>query len=101
MLHYRQTLSERSVVRFVSLTKDGKEQHHIEHMIDQLLAANEIDLLAISYPLGGLVFNKEPEREWFRRRFKMLQDILQDSWVYQELLEEGVFQVLYVRHKNM
>jgi predicted transposase YdaD len=39
--------------------------------------------------LGGLVFEEENEREAFRRRFRMFQNVLQDSWVYQEILEEG------------
>jgi hypothetical protein len=77
------------LLAFLPLTKGGKEPDNIEQMIERLIAANEIDLLAISYPLGGLVFNKEPEREWFNRRFNMLQDVLKDSWVYQELIEEG------------
>jgi hypothetical protein len=50
--------------------------------------------------LGGLTFNKESEREWFRKRFSMFQDILQESWVYHEIgqqfheqgLEEGRLQ---------
>ena len=78
------------LLAFLPLTKGGKEPDNIEQMIERLIAANEIDLLAVSYPLGGLVFNKEPEREWFKRRFKMLQDVLKDSWVYQELIEEGL-----------
>ena len=78
------------LLTFLPLTKGGKEPDNIEQMIERLVAANEIDLLAVSYPLGGLVFDKEPEREWFKRRFKMLQDVLKDSWVYQELIEEGL-----------
>src|SRR5438270_380807 len=78
------------LLTFLPLTRDGKEPNNIEQIVEQLVAANEIDLLAIAYPLGGLVFDKEPEREWFKRRFKMLQDVLKDSWVYQELIEEGL-----------
>src|SRR5438874_7562379 len=32
---------------------------------------------------------KESEREWLTERFAMYQDILQESWVYQEILQEG------------
>ena len=32
---------------------------------------------------------KESEREWLIERFAMYQDILQASWVYQEILQEG------------
>ena len=39
--------------------------------------------------LASLVFQKESEREWLTERFAMYQDILQESWVYQEILQEG------------
>ena len=56
---------------------------------EKLMAeAEEWDLLAISRLLGGFVFKKEAERDWFRRRFTMHQDILRDSWVYQEIGQE-------------
>jgi predicted transposase YdaD len=54
-------------------------------MIDRLVDAGEWDLLAMSKVIGGLAFNKESEREWFRKRFSMFQDILQESWVYHEI----------------
>jgi len=57
-------------------------------MIDHLATAGEIDLLAIAEVVGGLVFTKEAEREWFKRRFSMFQDILRESWVYQEIGQE-------------
>jgi len=57
-------------------------------MITRLAEAQEWDLLAISRLLGGFVFKKEAEREWFRKRFTMHQDILRDSWVYQEIGQE-------------
>ena len=63
-------------------------------MIDRLASAQEFDLLAISQVVGGLVFKKGLELDWFRKRFSMFQDILQESWVYQEIgqeyLERGI-----------
>ena len=41
-----------------------------------------------------LVSEKESEREWLTERFAMYQDILQESWVYQEILQEGREQAL-------
>jgi predicted transposase YdaD len=58
-------------------------------MVDRLGEAREFDLLAIAHLLGGLVF-KGPEREAFRKRFSMFQDILEESWVYQEIIEQGL-----------
>src|SRR5436305_1985165 len=54
-------------------------------MVDRLAAAGEWDLLAMSRIIGGLAFKKESEQEWFRKRFTMFQDILQESWVYHEI----------------
>jgi predicted transposase YdaD len=44
--------------------------------------------MAIAQVVGGLAFKRESEQEWFRRRFSMYQDILKDSWVYQEIGQE-------------
>jgi len=38
---------------------------------------------------GGLVFKQPHEKEWFNRRFGMYQDILKESWVWQEIEEEA------------
>ena len=63
-------------------------------MIDTLVSAGETDLLAMARLVGGLAFQKKDEREWFKRRFSMFQDVLRESWVYQEIgqefLEEGL-----------
>ena len=57
-------------------------------MIDRLAEAKSFDLLAMARVLGGLVFEEENEREAFRRRFRMFQNVLQDSWAYQEIGQE-------------
>ena len=72
----------------VTLTQGGKQPEAVNTMITRLAEAQEWDLLAISRLLGGFVFKKEAEREWFRKRFTMHQDILRDSWVYQEIGQE-------------
>ena len=73
----------------VLLTRDGKEQASVEQVIEKLISANERGLLAISYSLGGLVFKAEQEHDWFKGRFHMLRDILEESWTYQELKEDA------------
>ena len=57
-------------------------------MIDRLAEAKKFDLLTMAQVLGGLVFEEENEREAFRRRFKMFQNVLRESWVYQEIGQE-------------
>ena len=75
-------------------TKGGKKPEIIQIMVDRLVEKGEKDLLALVEMFGGLAFTKESEKAWFKRRFAMFQDIMQDSWVYQELrqemLEEGL-----------
>lgn len=72
----------------VTLTKGGKKPEVVKVMIDHLASAEEFDLLAIAQVVGGLAFKRESEQEWFRRRFSMYQDILKESWVYQEIGQE-------------
>ena len=79
-----------AVLPLVTLTKGGKRHEVVKEMIDRLASAEEYDLLAIAQVLGGLVFKTGPELAWFRKRFSMFQDILSESWVYQELVEQGV-----------
>ncbi len=78
------------VLPLVTLTDGGKRPEVVKEMIDQLASVEEYDLLAIAQVLGGLVFKTGPELAWFRKRFSMFQDILSESWVYQELVEQGV-----------
>jgi flagellar biosynthesis/type III secretory pathway protein FliH len=47
------------------------------------------DLLSLTYNLAGLVFEGESEQLWLVRRFEMLKDILEESWTYQRIKEEG------------
>ncbi len=62
----------------------------VQIMIDRLAGENGgKDLLALAEMLGGLAFTKESEKAWFKRRFAMFQDIMKDSWVYQEIVQES------------
>jgi predicted transposase YdaD len=78
------------VLPLVTLTDGGKQPEVVREMIDRLALAEEYDLLAISEVVGGLVFKKGPELEWFKRRFSMFQDILRESPIYQEIVEQGL-----------
>ena len=76
----------------VLFTQAGKTLPMIDTLIERLQAAGQVDLLAMTYQFGGIAFKTEPERLWFRGRFSMLQDILKESWVYQETIEQGIEQ---------
>ena len=71
------------------LTKGGKQPEIIQVMIDQLVKSGDSNLLALSEMFGGLAFTGETEKAWFKRRFAMFQDMMKDSWVYQEIVEES------------
>ncbi|HVB25153.1 MAG TPA: hypothetical protein VNG51_24665 [Ktedonobacteraceae bacterium] len=72
----------------IPLTENGKQPEHVQAMIDRLAQQKEMDLLSISNIIGTLAFTQADEREWFKRRFFMFQDILEDSWMIQEIREE-------------
>lgn len=72
----------------IPLTENGKQPEHVQAMIDRLAQQKEMDLLSISNIIGTLAFTEANEREWFKRRFFMFQDILEDSWMIQEIREE-------------
>lgn len=71
------------------LTKGGKKPEIVQVMIDQLVASHDKDLLALTEMYGGLAFTSEAEKVRFKRRFIMFQDIMKDSWVYQEIVQES------------
>jgi len=66
------------------LTKDGARQEVVDEMITELVVAGEKDLLALSQLLGALAFKPETTKKWFRKRFTVYNDIIEESWVYQE-----------------
>jgi len=76
------------------LAKDGKRPEVVEEIIQQIEAdgsPSAHELLAVTYTLASLVFKKAADRNWLKRRFSVLDNhLFRDSWVYQELIQEGV-----------
>ncbi len=62
----------------------------MQEMVTTLEEAGEIELLALAYAFGGLVSGNEAYNEWFKRSFAMLEDILEESWTYQEMIKKGM-----------
>jgi len=58
-------------------------------MIQGLQSADKEDLLPLGYVIAGLVLNNVQDKEWLKRRFAMLEERLEDSWAYQEILAKG------------
>lgn len=70
------------------LAKDGRQPEVVETVTTTLANAEEKELLAIAYTLGGMVFSTEPAKEWYKRRFHMFEEMIRDTWVYEEIGQE-------------
>jgi predicted transposase YdaD len=57
-------------------------------MITGLVSAEKTESLWIGYTLASKVL--KDDQKWLKRRSAMLEDILQDTPVYQEVLAEGM-----------
>lgn len=74
----------------ILLTQGGTEPEVVREMVISLTEARELELLALAYTFGGLAPGSEAYESWFRRSFAMLDDILEDSWTYQEIVRKGM-----------
>jgi len=79
----------------VSSQKLGAEK--TDHLVESRIEApspsddqhSQATLPLIIEKIPGLVFEGESEQLWLVRRFEMLKDILEESWTYQRIKEEG------------
>ena len=74
----------------LTLTKDGARHEVVEEMITGLQTAGKSDLLPLGFAFAGLVFDKPDDQDWLKRRLAMLKDVLEESWVYQEMKQQGL-----------
>jgi hypothetical protein len=77
------------------LAQDGKRPEVVEEVIisiESIEGKSATELLSLTYIFASLVFEKEADRDWLKRRFNMLRDALRDSWAYQEIMQEGALQ---------
>lgn len=72
------------------LTDGGAEPEVMQEMVTTLEYAGELELLALAYAFGGLVSGNEAYNDWFKRSFAMLEDILEESWTYKEIIQKGM-----------
>jgi predicted transposase YdaD len=75
---------------FLPLTKGGKRLEVVDEMIESLQQAGKTDLLPLAYAISALTFKKKTERQWIKERFEKMEDILEESWAYQEMVQKGV-----------
>jgi hypothetical protein len=69
---------------------DEARDSTVGDMIEGLRAAGKEDMLALGYAFAGLVYEKEDDRQWLKRRFAMFHDMLEESWSYREMVEKGL-----------
>jgi hypothetical protein len=73
------------------LTHEGQTPQTVERSITGLLkpgVEHAQELLWLTYGLSGLVLKKPTDKLWLKRRFAMLQDLLEESWTLQEFRDE-------------
>lgn len=70
------------------LTKGGKNRETVLRMIDKLKERGTQDLIIVGYACSCLVFTGD-DLEWLQERFFEMRDILEDTWVFQEISNEG------------
>lgn len=71
------------------LTKNGTQHKAIEEMITLLQTAGKQDLLPFGYSFAALLLKDVTEKDWLQRRFYLMQDILEESWAFQEMVNLG------------
>ena len=74
------------------LGRDGERREVVEEAIKSLCPAStesEAELLALTYGFASLVFKQDEDQAWLRRRFGMLEDMLSESWAFQEIYQQS------------
>jgi predicted transposase YdaD len=72
------------------LTREGKKREMVEQMISGLQLADKQDLLPLGYAFSALVFEQEIDQQWLKERFLSMEDILEESWAYREMVQKGL-----------
>ena len=78
------------------LTREGGKPEVVEEVISQVetigSTTTKKNLLSITMTLASLALESKNDKQWLIRRFKMYQDILKDSYIYQLIAQDGVEQ---------
>ncbi len=86
-------LGFKGLLPLLPLTREGKDRAIVEEIITELSANRsqpEADLLSLTYGLASLIFRSEEDQNWLKGRFSMLDELLNESWAFQEVLQRGV-----------
>ncbi len=76
------------------LTKEGGKREVIEEVVTKLLQVEDKgiqkNLLTITFTLSSLALDAQEDKTWLFRRFRMFQDIIRDTEIYQYIMQEGI-----------
>lgn len=73
----------------VLFTENAKQPKVLDEVVERLGAAQNKELVALTFALVGLIFQNEADHELVMRRFAMLEDLLGESWTYNEIVRRG------------
>jgi predicted transposase YdaD len=72
------------------LMKNGQNYETVECMLRKMkLAGMSKEEFSMAEIVAGLVLASEQDKQWLKARFQIMSNILEDSWVYQEILQKG------------
>ncbi len=75
------------------LTKEGDKREVVEEVVTKLLQVEDKEtqrnLLTITFTLSSLALDMQEDKTWLLRRFRMFQDIIRDTEIYQYIKQEG------------
>jgi len=87
-----QRVGAKALLPLMPLTRGGKRHEVVDAAIASLAPSGEVpdaELLVFTFEFASLVFNEESDRQWLKRRFSVFNDILRETWVFQEIMQEG------------
>ena len=94
----------KGILPLVPLTQNGQDRDAIEHVIKELRhpgVKKQEELLSLTYGVAALVFESESEHNWLQRRFAMIDDIINESWAFQDLIQRGRKEGLQAQKQNL
>ena len=74
------------------LTKDGQRPEVVEEVItglQQQEGESAKELISLTYIFAALAFEKQDDLAWLKRRIHKMQDFIEESWLYQEIMQKG------------
>jgi hypothetical protein len=76
------------------LTREGRQYDTVDEMMTLLREAGNQDLLVLGCAFAAQVFVSDAERTWLKERIVRMQELLEDNWFFQEIIEKGLMKGL-------